>query len=159
MPVCNLNRACRNSVVRLTLAELELTTCSGLTGFLTLNFAGIARQESVLLQNRTELGIDLAQCACDTQTSRLSLPLDTATVQIDGDIVVLCGVGSQQRLLHLELKDVERKIDFQRFAVDRNLPFTRLHEYASHSSLTTTYGIYNFHNSYLISFNLIAFGF
>ena len=122
MPVCNLNRACRNSVVRLTLAELELTTCSGLTGFLTLNFAGIARQESVLLQNRTELGIDLAQCACDTQTSRLSLPLDTATVQIDGDIVVLCGVGSQQRLLHLELKDVERKIDFQRFAVDRNLP-------------------------------------
>ena len=121
MPVCNLNRACRNSVVRLTLAELELTTCSGLTGFLTLNFAGIARQESVLLQNRTELGIDLAQCACDTQTSRLSLPLDTATVQIDGDIVVLCGVGSQQRLLHLELKDVERKIDFQRFAVDRNL--------------------------------------
>lgn len=126
MPVCNLNRACRNSVVRLTLAELELTTCSGLTGFLTLNFAGIARQESVLLQNRTELGIDLAQCACDTQTSRLSLPLDTATVQIDGDIVVLCGVGSQQRLLHLELKDVERKIDFQRFAVDRNLPFTRL---------------------------------
>lgn len=122
MPVCNLNRACRNSVVRLTLAELELTTCSGLTGFLTLNFAGIARQESVLLQNRTELGIDLAQCACDTQTSRLSLPLDTATVQIDGDIVVLCGVGSQRRLLHLELKDVERKIDFQRFAVDRNLP-------------------------------------
>ena len=122
MPVCNLNRACRNSVVRLTLAELELTTCSGLTGLLTLNFAGIARQESVLLQNRTELGIDLAQCACDTQTSRLSLPLDTATVQIDGDIVVLCGVGSQQRLLHLELKDVERKIDDLRLIVISPLP-------------------------------------
>ena len=94
MPVCNLNRACRNSVVRLTLAELELAACSGLTGFLTLNFARIARQESVLLQNRTELGVDLAQCTCDTQTSRLSLPLDTATVQIDGDIVVLCGVAN-----------------------------------------------------------------
>ena len=51
MPVCNLNRACRNSVVRLTLAELELTTCSGLTGFLTLNFAGIARQRAKLEKN------------------------------------------------------------------------------------------------------------
>ena len=124
MPVCNLNRACRNSVVRLTLAELELTTCSGLTGFLALNFARIARQESVLLQNRTELGVDLAQCTCDTQTSRLSLPLDTATVQIDGDIVVLCGVGSQQRLLHLELEDVERKIDFQLIVISPLPGFT-----------------------------------
>ena len=34
----------------LTLAELELAACSGLTGLLTLNLAGIAREESGLLQ-------------------------------------------------------------------------------------------------------------
>ena len=33
----------------LTLAELELAACSGLTGLLTLNLAGIAREESGLL--------------------------------------------------------------------------------------------------------------
>lgn len=78
-----------NPVVRLTLAELELAACSGLTGLLTLNLAGIARQESVLLEHGAELGVDLAQSACDTQTSGLGLPLDTAAVEVDGDVVVL----------------------------------------------------------------------
>ena len=36
----------------LTLAELELAACTGLTGLLTLNLAGIAREESGLLQHR-----------------------------------------------------------------------------------------------------------
>lgn len=145
MPVCNLNRACRNSVVRLTLAELELTTCSGLTGFLTLNFAGIARQESVLLQNRTELGIDLAQCACDTQTSGLGLSLDPAAIEVDDDVVVFDGVGGQQGLLHLKLQDIEREVCFERLTVDCNLTFARLYENAGDSGFTSAYGVYNFH--------------
>ena len=94
--------------MRLTLAELELATCSGLTGLLTLNLAGITREESGLLQHRTHLGVDLAQCTCDAQTSGLSLSLDTTSVEVDRDVVTLGSVGSQQRLLYLELENLER---------------------------------------------------
>ena len=147
------------SCVRLTLAELELATCSGLSGLLTLNLSGITREESGLLQHRTHLGVDLAQCACDTQTSGLSLSLDTTSVEVDHDVVILGSVRGQQRLLNLELENLEREIGCKLLVVDCNLTITRLHEYASHSGLTTTYGVYNFHNSYLISFNLMIFGF
>ena len=94
----------------LTLAELELATCSGLSGLLTLNLAGIAREESGLLQYRAHLGVDLAQCACDTQTSGLGLSLDATAIEVDGDVVALGSVGSQQRLLYLELENLEREI-------------------------------------------------
>ena len=145
--------------VVLTLAELELATCSGLTGLLTLNLAGIAGQEAVLFQYGTQLGIDLAQCACDTHASGLGLTLDAAAVEIDGNVIALQSLGNQQRLLYLVLKNIQGEIDFQLLVVDCNLTLTRLHEYASHSGLTTTYGVYNFHNSYLISFNLMLLGF
>ena len=59
----------------------------------------------------------------------------------------------------MELENLEREIGCKLLVVDCNLTLTRLHEYASHSGLTTTYGVYNFHNSYLISFNLMVFGF
>ena len=144
----------------LTLAELELATCSGLTGLLTLNLAGIAGQESGLLQHRTHLGVNLAQCASDTQTSGFGLSLDATAIEVDSDVVALDSVGSQQRLLYLELENLEREIGGKLLVVDCNLTLARLHEYASHSGLTTTYGVYNFHNSsYLISFNLICLGF
>ena len=125
--------------VVLTLAELELATCTGLTGLLTLNLAGIAREESGLLEGRTHLGVDLAQCACDAQTSGLGLSLDATAIEVDGDVVILGGVGSQQRLLHLELENFEREIYGELLAVDCNLTLARLHVYASHSGLTTTY--------------------
>lgn len=145
--------------VVLTLAELELATCSGLTGLLTFNLAGIARQESGFLQNRTHFGVDLAKSACDAQTGSLCLTLDAATIEIDGDVIILSRIGSQQRLFHLELENFEREIGGKLLMVDSNLTLTRLHEYASHSSLTATYGVYNFHNTlYLISFNLMVFG-
>ena len=47
------------------------------------------------------LSIDLAQCTCDTHTSSLSLTLDTATIEVDGNIVLLQSVSNQQRLLNL----------------------------------------------------------
>ena len=47
----------------------------------------------------------------------------------------------------------------QPLLVNCNLTSTWLHEYASNSSLTATNSVYNFHNVYLISFNLIDLGF
>ena len=112
-----------------------------------------------LLQHRTHLRVDFAQCACDAQTSGRSLSRNTTAIEVDDDVVILRRVGGQQGLLHLVLENFEREVNFKRFAVDCNLTLARLHVYASHSGLTTTYGVYNFHNSYLISFNLIVFGF
>ena len=125
----------------LTLAELELAACTGLTGLLTLNLAGIAREESGLLQHRTHLRVDFAQCACDAQTSGRSLSRDTTAIEVDDDVVILRRVGGQQGLLHLVLENFEREVNFKRFAVDCNLTLARLHVYASHSGLTTTYGV------------------
>ena len=145
--------------VVLTLAELELTTCTGLTGLLTLNLAGIAGEETGLFQSRAHLGVDFAQSACDTQTSGLGLTLDATAIEVDGDVLVLGSIGSQQRLLHLILENFEGEIGGEFLAIDGNLTLARLHEYASHSGLATTYGVYNFHNAYLISFNLMLLGF
>ena len=131
--------------VRLTLTELELATCARLTRLLTLNLARIACEESGLLQHRTHLSVDFAQCACDAQTSGLGLSLDTAAIEIDDDVVVLDGVGSQQGLLHLELQDIEREVCLESLTVDCNLTFTRFYENAGDSGLTSTYGVYNFH--------------
>ena len=130
-----------------------------MTRLLTLNLAGITREESVLLQNRTVLGVDLAQRAGDTHAGSLGLSLDTSANEVYGYIVTLGSLGYQQRLLNLVLKDVQREIDLKRFLVDCNVTLARLHEYASHSCLTATDGVYNFHSAYLISFNLIALGF
>ena len=116
----------KNPVAReLTLAELELATCTGLTGLLTLNLAGIAREETGLLQGGTHLGVDLAQRASDAQTSGLGLPLDTTAIEVDGDVVVLGGVRGQQRLLDLELENLEREINGEFLVVDCNLTLDR----------------------------------
>ena len=80
----------------LTLAELELAACTGLTGLLTLNLAGIAREESGLLQHRTHLRVDFAQCACDAQTSGRSLSRDTTAIEVDDDVVILRRVGGSR---------------------------------------------------------------
>ena len=129
----------------LTLAELELAACTGLTGLLTLNLAGIAREESGLLQHRTHLRVDFAQCACDAQTSGRSLSRDTSAIEVDGDVVILHGVGGQQGLLHLKLQYIEREVSFERLTVDCNLTFARLYENAGDSGFTSAYGVYNFH--------------
>ena len=105
----------------LTLAELELATCSGLSGLLTLNLAGIARQETGLFQHGAHLGVDLAQCASDTQTSGLGLSLDATAIEVDGDVVALGSIRGQQRLLDLELENFEREIDGELLVVDCNL--------------------------------------
>ena len=146
--------------LRLTLAELELAACSGLTGLLTLNLTGITSKESVLLQDWTILCVDLAQCASNTHTSSLSLTLDTATIEVDGYIKLLERVGNQQGLLYLIAQNFEREIYFESFVVNGDLTIAGLEEHTSHSCLTATYGIDNFHDllSYLSSFNLIALG-
>ena len=121
----------------LTFAELELATCARLTRLLTLNFARITRQESGLLQYRTHLGVDLAQCPCDTQTCSFGLSLDTAAIQIDDDIVVLGGIRSQQRLLYLELQNIEREVGLKSLVVDCNLSIARLYEHARNGGLAS----------------------
>ena len=66
------------------------------------------------------------------------------------DVEILRRVGGQQRLLHLVLENFEREVGYPaalRLIV--MLTLARLHVYASHSGLTTTYGVYNFHNSLL----------
>ena len=148
-----------HSVNVLTLTELELRTCSGLSGLLTFNLTRVACKETVFLEDRTVLGIDLDQSACYTQTSGFRLSVNTSPIKVDVDVEIFGQVKNRERLLNDELKDFEREIGFQRFAVDSNRTFTGFHVYAGYSSLSTSNGVYNFHTHYLISFNLMVFGF
>ena len=82
---------CAPQAQKLTLAELELATCTGLTGFLTLNLTRVTRHEAVLLEHRAHLRIDFAEGAGDTQAGSLSLAFDSATVESDGDVEIFSG--------------------------------------------------------------------
>ena len=140
-------------------AELEFPARSGLTGFLALHFTRIAGQEPVLLHHTAPLGIDFDEGACDAQTCSLSLPVDTAAREVDGNVIAFRVLEHQKGLFHHVLKDIQRKVCFHGFVVYGNGSFTGLHVNACNGSFPTSYGVYNFHSFYLISFNLIVLGF
>ena len=142
----------------LTLAELELAACTGLTGLLTLNLTRVTRHEAVLLEYRAHLRIDFAEGAGDTKAGSLSLAFDSATVESDGDVEIFSGRSDQQRLFHHILENFQRKVGVQGFLLDSNVPFAGFHVNASYSSFSTSNAVYNFHTHYLISFKLIVLG-
>ena len=68
-------------------------------------------------------------------------------------------VSIEYRWFNHKLENFERKISFERFFIDCNGTITRFHVHACNSSFPTSYGVYNFHSFYLISFNLMVLGF
>ena len=59
----------------LTLAELEFATCLGLTGFLTLNRAGIAGQEAFCTESLLVSGLILTRARAIAKRRALACPL------------------------------------------------------------------------------------
>ena len=73
--------------------------------FLTLNNTPLASYETSRSQDALILRINLNQRTGDRQTSSLRLALETTTLQVDVDIILLCYVQLSQRLLNYELQD------------------------------------------------------
>lgn len=81
----------------LTLGELELLTCPGLTGFLTLLHARIASEVASLLEWDTEFTVELEQCASDTERDRASLSAVTTALYLGNHVNLVLELGSSER--------------------------------------------------------------
>mgnify|MGYP006898302609 CR=1 FL=1 len=84
----------------LTLTELEATASFGLTRFLTLNSTRVACEEALILQSLLVFGVDLYECASDSETQSLALTSKTATIEICLYIIFSFGFEKLQRLFN-----------------------------------------------------------
>ena len=91
----------RFGVVRLTLAELEVLTCFGLTRFLTLNLTSVTSHEAFCLQRSLVFRIDFHQRTSDSETQCLCLAFEATAVKRYLDIVLLCYAEFVQRTASL----------------------------------------------------------
>ena len=129
----------------LTLAELEATTCLGTTGLLTLYLTAVASHEAFGTECLLVLGIDLNQCAGDSQTQSLALAGVTATLQVNLDIILLCYVQQVQGLLYYELQNGAGEVLGQVTLVDGDLTATFLNVYAGYGTFAAAQCIYYCH--------------
>ena len=134
----------------LTLTELEATTSLRTSRLLTFYLAGITCHEALGTQGLLVLGINLDQRTCDGKTQSLALTCETATLQINLDIVFLCTVQSCQWLLYDILQNRAWEIFGKITLVDSNLAATLLNIYTGNCALAAAQSIYYCHNiSYL----------
>lgn len=110
--------------MRLTFAELEAATCTGLARLLALNLASIAGEESCCLECGTIcLLVNLAEGAGDSETDGLSLTFDTAAVDGNLDVKLAKGSGNIHRLVYDITQRLEGEIHLERTVIDRNVAF------------------------------------
>ena len=108
--------------MRLTLAELEATACARLTGFLTLDFAGVAGEEAGGLEGRTiSLCIYLAKSAGDSETKGLCLTFGTSTNEGNLYVKLTSCSGNLEGLVNDVLEGVFLEVLFHRAVVNDDL--------------------------------------
>ncbi len=135
----------------LTLGELEALASLGLTGLLAFYCTRVAGHETVLAEHRLVLGVDLYQCAGDSQTKGFGLTLVTAAVEVDVDVILLGYVERAQGLLYDILKNRRGEVNGERAFVDGDGTRPFLYDHACYCGLTAAYCINCFHAS-IISF-------
>ena len=109
----------------LTFAELETSTCTRLTGFLSLDLARVAGQEAVRLENRAvSLCVHFAKSACYCKAECLCLSLDSAAIEVGLDVERSEGVGNIHRLTDDIAKSVLFEILVHCAAVDGDVTLT-----------------------------------
>ena len=112
-------------MMKLTLAELEATTCARLTGFLPLDFARVTGKEACGFEGGTVgLAVDLAKCAGDSEPYCLSLTFRATTSEGDLDVKLTCCTGDLERLVHDITERSVGKIVLELAAVDDDVTFT-----------------------------------
>jgi len=109
----------------LTFAELEASTCTRLSGFLSLDLACIAGEEAVRLENRTiSLSVHFAKSASYCKAESLCLTFDSAAVKISLDVEGCESIGNIHRLANDITKSILFEIFFQRTIIDGDVAFT-----------------------------------
>ena len=130
---------------KLTLRELEATTCLWTTWLLTLYLTGITCHEAFCTQGFLVFFINLDQGTCDCETQSLALTCITSATQCNFDIILLGYVKQVQRLLYDILQDWAWEVVFHISLIDSNLTSTFGNIYAGDCALATTQCIYYCH--------------
>ena len=137
---------------RLTFRELEALAGLGLTGFLALDSARVAGHEAVLAQYALVLGVDLHQCAGDSQTQGLGLAGVAAAVEVDVDVILLGDAKGGEGLLYDVLKNRIGEVNVQGALVDSDVAVAFLDDDAGYGGLAAAYCINCFHVFRLFQF-------
>ena len=109
------------SCCELTFAELEALACLFLSVLLTLDHAGIARQQSGVAELRAIIFINEEKSTCDAHLHRASLAVRAATAYADEGIVAIIGFGNGKGHAHLVEQKLGREVFADLFAVDSHL--------------------------------------
>ena len=110
------------------------------TGLLTFYLTAVAGHEAFGTECLLVLGVDLNQCAGDSQTQSLALAGVTATLQVNLDIILLCYVQQVQGLLYYVLQNGAGEVLGQVTLVDGNLTATLLNIYAGYGAFAASWG-------------------
>lgn len=106
---------------KLAFGELEAAAGAWLTGFLTLFHSRVAGQETGFFENRTQIGVLLAQSAGDGVTNCSGLTGDAATFGIDFDIKFLGGFRDDEGIKNLILEAQGGEVSLELTSVDFDL--------------------------------------
>ena len=109
---------------RLTLAELEATTCLWTTWLLSLDLAAVACHETFSTECLLVLSINLHESAGNSEAKSLRLTCVTAAIEVNVDVILLGNVEQSQRLLNHELQDGAGEVLGEVALVDGNLAIT-----------------------------------
>jgi hypothetical protein len=110
---------------RLTLAELEATTCARLTRLLALDLASVAGEETGGLQGSAiSLFIHLAKSAGDSKANGLCLTFGTSTYESYLDVKLTSCTGDLKGLVHDVLEGSLLEVLFHGAAIDHNAALT-----------------------------------
>ena len=123
---------------RLTLAELEATTCLWTSGLLSLDLAAVACHEAFSTKCLLVLCVDLYKSAGNSEAKSLRLSGVAATVKVNINIILLGNVEQSQRLLNHELQDGAGEVLGKVALVDGNLTITFFDIDAGNGALATT---------------------
>jgi len=128
---------------RLTLAELEATTCLWTSGLLSLDLAAVACHKAFGTECLLVLSVNLDQGACDSQAESLRLTGVATAIEVHVDVVLLGHVEQRERLLHDELEYGAGEVLCQVALVDGNLASTFADIYAGNGALAAAQRISN----------------
>src|SRR6476646_11595922 len=106
--------------MRLALRELEAGAGALLAVLLALLHAGIAREETSLLETLAQLHVVELERAGDAVADRAGLAAGTAAVDRHHDVEFVVRLGERKRLLDDHLEHFVREVLIERARVDRD---------------------------------------
>ena len=101
----------------LTLGELEAATCTGLTGLLTLNFAGIAGEQAFFFEDGAGSRVNFKKGAGDSVTGSAGLAGGAAAAYVHEDIVFAGVVRENQGLFYKQTARRTGEVLFHRLTI------------------------------------------